>query len=140
MCQIYPIVQGTEQVGTATVRREGLYAYISCHCPLDDKNLYRIEIAQGEDVIDLGTCLKDKDGYRIDTKIPRKKLAETPHFYLIKKGEERDNFYPLIPGSAFAPLHQITKGVLACRDNVIGVLIPRSDQQGNDQNPVHPYK
>ena len=140
MCQTYSIIQGTGQVGVATVHQEGLYAYIRCHCPLKDNNLYRIEIIQDGVVIDLGTCLKDKDGYRINTKIPRKRLAETPRFYLMKKGGEINNFYPLIPGKAFELLHQIRKGVLVCRDNVTGVFIPRSDQQDSDQNPEYLYK
>ena len=118
----YPIVLDDQPIGTASVRREGLYAYIGCHFVLDD-DLYRIQIEQDNGIIDLGTCLKSGDGYRVDTRIPKKALTENLRFFLIRSSGQNGSFYPIVQGSAFCQLNQLTRGVLHRKDGVLGLLI-----------------
>ena len=114
MCDIYPVLLDERQVGSASVCHEGLYACISCQCCVDDQQLYRIQLKQDGGVIDLGTCLRSPDGYRIDTRIPMKMLKGSPEFYIRPKTGQKGKFYPIVPNKAFLQLDLLISGT-SCR-------------------------
>ena len=125
MCDVYPIVFEAQQVGTATIRYEGLYAHLSCRCVADHEAFYRVVTQSSCGKIDLGTCLKDADGYYIACRIPRRLLSGILRFSLIKAPGQKHNFYPIKQGAAFQQLERLTAGVLTCRDGVMGLLISK---------------
>ena len=76
MAETYEIFYDKQCVGTATMKREGLYLCFSCRCRLPDNGLYRIHVTDGDRRGDLGICVPMDDNFGMDKKLPAKGLGE----------------------------------------------------------------
>ena len=81
---IYPIFLGEEQIGTAKVQQQGMYALIRCVCSNGESLKQSIFLGD----VPLGKCVPEGEEYTLFRRIPRKKLPEIMEFRL--RGENGD--------------------------------------------------
>ena len=115
MSETYEITYDAASVGTAQVKKQGLYLLLSCRCSLPDEGLYRIHACYGCDRMDLGICVPMGEVFGMDKKIPLKQIPEgTPSFFLLPKDwkpEEPVEIEPAVPvtDEAEAPITDETE-------------------------------
>ena len=117
----YEILLGDKPVGTAQVRREGLYYRFSCHCKLNEKSVCRVSAGN----VSLGVLVPSEDGFRLDVKLPVKRfLNQSPDFKVMpNRPVVEGRFIPLSPEEPFAYIERLKDGYLARQDGKIGVII-----------------
>ncbi len=113
---IYQVAYRGQTVGTAQVRREGLYCRILCRCRVRDDEIHRL-YADGEKI---GVLMPDRGGLILETRIPAKRLKEYPVFSLDGDG---GTFIPIWSGERFSQLHMLRQGRLAFRDGEPGMVL-----------------
>ena len=112
---IYQVTYNGQTVGTAQVRKEGLYFRISCRCRVRDDAIHRL-YADGEKI---GVLMPDRGGLVLETRIPAKRLKKGCAFSLDQTGGE---FIPIRAGEAFPHLDRLRKGKLTYRAGEPGLL------------------
>ncbi len=76
MCRKYDIDYLGEKVGTASVKKEGLYLSVLCKCSFLKEGIYKIDMVSGGNTVHLGTCIPEGDAYVLQKKVPVKSLTE----------------------------------------------------------------
>ncbi len=110
-----------KSVGKAWIRREGLYWQISCRCQIPKGRVYRL-ITQGQN---LGIPVPQGQEFRLDTRIPAKKLGDITAIFAVPKAEE--SFAPVSADGPFPFLHCLTGARLAERNGTVGILYRSMD-------------
>ena len=72
----YPILQGSESIGTAQIIRQGLYYRFDCHCALTGEVVHRLTVACGGGIHNLGIPVPEGEMFTLRTKLPVKQLGE----------------------------------------------------------------
>lgn len=75
MSETYDITYEGVPVGSAQMKRQGLYYSFSCRCRLPDAGLYRVHVIAGDRREDLGICVPMGDSFGMDKMIPAKYLG-----------------------------------------------------------------
>ena len=73
----YPVFEGTEQIGTLTVRREGLYAVFSASLPLLE-GLQRLWLCGERKSVCLGVLTPRQGMLRLEKRLSRAACAKLP--------------------------------------------------------------
>ena len=76
MCKKYNIYFLDEIVGTASVKKDGLYFLISCKCAFPKEGIYKIDIFSSRPTLHLGTCIPDGDVFTLQKRISAKSIAD----------------------------------------------------------------
>lgn len=103
-----------KKVGTAEVRREGLYCRISCRCRMVDGEIHRLYAGSEK----IGVLIPENGVMTLESKVTAKRLKDGCGFTL---GECRGRFYPICPGEAFGHLDKLRMGCLAFQDGQPGL-------------------
>lgn len=147
MAETYDIICEDEAVGTAKMKRQGLYCSFSCRCRLPQEGLYRIHVICGENREDLGICVPLDNGFGMDKKIPSKRLGDgAVTFELVPKdwqpkkeivpepvavAEEeapepepaQERFIPVSEETPFDHLDKLEHAHMEIRDDTPGIVI-----------------
>ncbi len=119
-----PILLGGQAVGTAEVRREGLYYCFDCQCRLSGEIMYRLTVRCGERTENLGIPVPEGGRFVLRSRIPVKRLGEGT--FLIraepKHAELMGKFVPLSPEEPFRYLRRLQDAFLQVRDGQVGVV------------------
>ena len=133
---MFDILMGTQAVGRAEVKKEGLYYRFSCTCTPPDNGIYRIIVCDGSNTRDIGICRPSGTVARVPIKyLPGDKLT----FTLVPK-DKKEISVPVATGEPFEHLDQLDNAHLQVSDGQPKILIdPAPDQQDSDpsQEPPH---
>lgn len=69
---MFEIRMGDADVGSAAVKRNGLYYHISCTCKPPSKEIHRVIMGNGNVKKDLGICVPAGDVFTLFARIPIK--------------------------------------------------------------------
>ncbi len=116
---------GGQSVGTAQIRREGLYYALDCRCRLSGEIVYRLVARRGERTVNLGIPVPEGNWFVLRTRIPVKRLGEGE---LQIRAEPKNvqwsgKFVPLSPEEPFRYLRRLQGAFLQVRDGQVGVVI-----------------
>ena len=89
MEQIVNVIFQQRCVGTAKIRKLGLYYEFICTCALPKEGIYRLWAKGDTDAVNLGICVPMDESYGIVTRVPIRKLGEGP--ISIELYEKSDN-------------------------------------------------
>ena len=100
----YSVTMGTQIVGTATVRRQGLYSRIVCHCCFDKPRFYHLEMECNGQSRRLGVLIPSGNRYLLETTIPAKYINEDNiRFYIpVLAATEQRQFLSIEQGKLFS--------------------------------------
>lgn len=121
----YPIYLDGRIVGQAAVCREGLYWHFRCQCRRSWEVVSRLYVTDGEKTECLGVPVPEGTVFRLDTRIPQKKLGEEKFRFYVRPDRVQPDaaFSPIRPEEPFAYLARIKDAYLARRDGQIGAMI-----------------
>ena len=122
----YDILLGSERIGQALIEKQGLYCRFSCRCRLSGEVMYCITVILGDRTENLGILVPDGSHFRLDTRVPLKKLGTgTPVFRAVPRhGPLEGKFVPLSPETPFPYLSRLENAHLERRSGQMGVVIP----------------
>lgn len=90
---LYEIIWNKKPVGTAEIKKEGLYYLFSCVCRPEQSGIYRVFVTDGKNEISLGICVPVGDRFEVKKKIPAKILQnQNLLFWLVPDAEEKRRF------------------------------------------------
>ena len=69
---MFDIHTGEVVVGSADVKRKGLYYHITCTCKLPSKEIHRVIMRDGCEQKDLGICVPTGNVFTLSARIPVK--------------------------------------------------------------------
>lgn len=119
------ILLGGKPIGTAGVRREGLYYCFDCRCSLSGEIVYRLVARCGERTAHLGIPVPEGGRFVLRTRIPVKRLGEGPMQLRAepKHGPLEGKFIPLSPEEPFRYLRRLENAFLLVRGGQVGVVL-----------------
>lgn len=126
---MYDILLGGQSIGEASVQRQGLYYCFDCKCKLSGEVVYRLQVRCGENTENLGIPVPQGQWFRLQTRIPVKRLGEGElHFRAVPKHAQLEGkFIPLSPEEPFKYLQRLQNAFLQVRDGKVGVVIHDQD-------------
>ena len=126
----YEIYLGNEAVGQAWVRREGLYYRIRCACRLSGDTLCRVSVRCGQVEENLGIPVPQDGEFRLETRIPVKKLGEGDfRFAVVPRHKPLDGlFVPLCPEEPFRYISRLKHAYLEKSKGQMGIVIKEPDR------------
>ena len=121
----YEVRFGNQTMGTAEIRRQGLYYRISCICRLSGDVVCRLRVTCGNTYQDLGILVPVDGGFGLVTRIPAKRLgAGMPEFTLIpKQAAVSSLFVPVYPEEPFAYIGKLKDAFLVRKGEQLGICI-----------------
>lgn len=124
MVGTYPILLGSEVVGQAEVKKQGLYYLFSCRCQLTGEVIYRIKVICGEHSESLGIPVPEGRQFTLQAKIPASRFGEgEPSFRLVPRHPiVGGSFIPLAPETPFPYLKRLERAYLAKQDGQLGII------------------
>lgn len=128
----YPILQGSESIGSAQIIRQGLYYCFDCHCNLSGEVVHRLIVTCGGNVHSLGILVPEGELFVLRTKLPVKKLGESMPQFRVQPAHKPmgTSFIPISPEEPFTYLSRVKDGFLEIREGVPGIVFPEeTDEQ-----------
>lgn len=121
----YTILLGTQNVGQAQVRRDGLYYDFYCRCRFSGDVIMKIAVSCGEKTEILGTPVPQGKDFVLHKKMPVKYFGEGEFgFRAVPKQAQLDGFFvPIRPEEPFSYLNRLKNARLQRRDGVLGVAL-----------------
>ena len=112
-------------VGTANIKRNGLYYQIHCRCNVPDDRVYRLMAKCDGRSVDLGVCVPFEDGFGVDTMVSVKKIGtDSISFYLTDRKESSDEkFIQIKEGEPFDGTEHLMNSRFEMRGNAPGLVI-----------------
>ncbi len=105
-----------QNIGSAEVKREGLYFRVSCRCRMVDQEIHRLYAGDER----IGVLIPENGVLTLETRVAVKRLKPGCAFTL---GECRGNFFPIRSGEAFEYLDKVRLGRLAFREGEPGLMV-----------------
>ena len=129
MDDFYDIMLADKPIGTASVKREGLYYSFRCHCRLSGDVIYKLVVSCGDKAESLGVCVPRGNSFGLETRLPVKRLGEgSLAFRAVPKHMELEGrFVPIRADEPFAYIDRLHKAHLEIRGNQTGILFPEED-------------
>ena len=125
MDQTHQILFADKPVGTAEVRREGLYYRMRCRCTLSGEVLSRVLVRCGTREESLGILVPQDGKFCLETRIPVKKIGEGKlSFSVAPRHRAMDGkFIPLCPEEPFRYITGLKEAYLEKRNGRIGIVV-----------------
>ena len=100
----YEVRLGNAAAGKVQVERRGLYYRFVCCCRYTSEEVYRLIAFSGEERHTIGVPVPEKDGFRLEKKIPVKQFSgDSIQFFLMPARDDvTGKFVPLSPEEPFA--------------------------------------
>ena len=119
----YDVMLGKEKRGSVTVRAQGLYWHITCHCRLYADVMQELVAITGEREVKLGVLVPEGGSYCLRTRIVKKELPSFDGFCIRPRHRAEEAFYPIRPEEPFRYLHRLEEAYLARRGEEIGLVL-----------------
>ena len=92
MDEIYSVTLEGRQVGSARIRREGLYCRVNCTCEIGEGKVSTLYAAGHGETLRLGIPAPKNGSLCLETKIPAKRFPQKiDEIYLLEKGKEKQS-------------------------------------------------
>ena len=119
----YPVFFENKKIGTAWIRRFGLYYHIGCSCDSDQKGMFKIVVSNNDKIVNLGTCIPKGDRFGLKTQIPVKYLGEGTFSFCAVTGNASEDagFVPVSENEPFDYLVKLNEAYLYEKDGVQGI-------------------
>ena len=119
----FPILYHDSTIGTAHVKKEGLYYCISCTCALPNETMFNVIVSSGDKRENLGLCVPHGGSFGLENRLPIKRLGEgTLYFCAVPKtAQPCGEFVPLDPGKPFVYITELYRAHLIRRNGVLGI-------------------
>lgn len=130
MEMICDILMADKPIGTARIKKEGLYYNIHCTCKLSGAVICRLVACCGSKQQDLGICVPMNGQFGVQTKIPVKRLGEGAMVIRVEPnhGDVSKRFVPIRAEEPFAYIDKLQNAYFAFRNKQPGVILPEEDQ------------
>ena len=133
---MYKIIYNDTVVGTAEVKKEGLYLHFVCKCAPPDKELYRIQVSDGVDNRNLGICVPEGNSFYLNTRVPSKHFANEQLSFRMIPARSDNKVIPVATDVPFEDLEQLKTARFQIENGQPGILIdPVPDQPDSGQSP-----
>ena len=121
----YPVSYRGEKVGTASLRRRGLYYEIDCRCRMAGGEMVQLILIDGKRMEDLGLLIPNNGSLELRKRIPTKQIGEVrPEFCLRCRTGEKAVFFAIDPQRPFPSLHRLTECVFHIKGEEKGIILP----------------
>ncbi len=138
---MYEIIGSDIVVGTAQVKKEGLYYRFICNCTPPDKAIYRIYVSDGVNQWDLGICVPEDDGFVLKTRVPAKFFKIDNFSFSLIPVKSNQTLTPVETDKPFEELEKLKTARFLVENGQPGIVIdPVPNQPGSDQNLECPHK
>lgn len=126
---MYEIFYLDRCVGTANVKKEGMYLVLSCACRPPYDGVFRIMVWDGSRKRDLGICYPTDKNFTLRSRVPMKCLnGDSLRFTLIPNEEENEDDI-VHSGKPFARLDKIDTARLELTNGQVKILIDLTPDQ-----------
>lgn len=131
----YEILLANQPIGTAFVKREGLYYSFRCCCRLSGDVIYKLMVSCGDNKESLGVCVPRGNSFGLETRLPVKRLGEgsMAFFATPRHMELKGRFVPIRAEEPFAYIDRLQTACLEIRDSQVGIVLPE------DELPTHGF-
>lgn len=121
----YPLLLGSETVGTVQIKREGLYLRFCCRCRLPGDVMYKLQVSCGGKEANLGVLAPTGGYFGLNKRVSARHLGQgTPNFSLVRHREHGGGvFVPIYPEEPFAYIHKLENAFLAQQAGQLGIII-----------------
>ena len=116
----YEICCEKHNIGYATVEQYGLYYSVICHIQPREKRMYRVFVQTQGNVIDLGICVPEKNGFCIRTKIRVKDFDTNSAVFSVV--ENRNTSCKIADNEEFPYLYMLRSAHLAETECCVAVF------------------
>ena len=122
----YDVTMGENIVGRAWIEKQGLYLLIQCQCHFAGDEMRRLKVSCGQNEVDLGILVPERDCFVLKCRIPVKRLGKGDcRFLIMRKNRELDGkFIAVYPEEPFAYISRLKQAHMARQDDRIGVILP----------------
>jgi len=119
------ILFGNEPVGTAKIKKEGLYYRFSCSCRFTGRVVFSIFADCGDRHVNLGVCVPKDNAFILEKRIPAKALGDGQiTLYAQPRHAPMDeNFVPIRAEEPFEYIEKLQKSYLCRRGETVGVVL-----------------
>ena len=125
----YIIYENDRPVGTASVKKLGLYYHLDCRCKLVKDVLWRIGVASRSAQIRLGVCVPEEGEFVIRKQIPIKHIGDEPFQFYILTEQGSQNWIPLCQDAPVSNISQWEKAYFERRNGRPGLRFHSSDTE-----------
>ena len=119
---VFDVFYGGQIVGSVTVRKEGLYYLLSCHCKRIE-GILRLVLHRGAERVSVGICAPEGTGIGICRRLPIKLLGMPPWRFALTEGDG-EVFVPLGGTLPTVVLRNLDLASFCTRDGKPGLLFP----------------
>jgi hypothetical protein len=138
---LYDIYKGSNLVGSATVKKEGMYYKLTCVCRPVMDGRYRIKVYYGREVIDLGICVPEGGNYTLVSRILVKKLLQEKITFVLEEDSNNPLRVGIAPEKHFPYLDKLTAARFLYQNGQPVIIIdPNPVRQGSDPSQEHPHR
>ena len=118
------VYMAEDQVGVIQLKTAGLYYEISCMCNFSAQGMYDLWVQTGDGSEKLGLLTPCMAGFRINTRIPAKRLGQgSARFYIVPRNSKGCEQFEVLDHSVpFRHLAELEQGRFARRGVAIGIL------------------
>ncbi|MBR4864184.1 MAG: hypothetical protein IKU07_06370 [Oscillospiraceae bacterium] len=120
--EVFDVFHGGEAVGSVTVKREGLYYLLSCHCKRLE-GVLRLVLHRENGCVSVGICVPEGAGMGICRRVPIKRLGAPPWQFSLTEGN-KEVFVPLEGALPTAALVNLESARFCRREGQPGLLFP----------------
>ncbi len=121
----YDVKLADVTMGSATLKRDGLYWIVQCRCALGGEVMYDLTVSVGDHHEKLGLLIPEDSYHTLTTKVAVKRLGQgKPAFSLLPRhGSVRGQFVAVKPDEPFSYLNRLERAYLAIRDGQPGIVL-----------------
>lgn len=120
----YAVRYNKTDVGEVTVHQEGLYLKFHCLASLPKNDIYRLQLLNGNNFINLGVLLPVNGHFELRKSIPFKTLCDDKFDFEIIADSEEDSFFAVTENQPFLHINRLHLAKFTVQDGIPGVLIP----------------
>jgi len=126
----YDILLADQVIGTAIVKKEGLYYNFFCKCRLSGEVICKLVAYCGDKRQSLGVCVPMNGEFGLVKRLPVKRLGEGELVIRAEPNRPKsaDVFVPIRADEPFAYIDRLEKSYLVYRNNRCGVMVTEEDQ------------
>lgn len=123
-------------VGSADVKRKGLYYHITCTCKPPSKDIHRIIMYSGSVQKDLGICVPSGNAFALSVRIPVKCFQEDKFTFELVRGTKGE--YEIFDNMPFPHLDKLEAARLQYTNGQPRLIIDSAPiPQDSGQIPEH---
>lgn len=125
------ILCGGEPIGTAQVRKEGLYYRVECQCRKETQSILRLAAHCEGGTVMLGVLCPNGDRWTLETKIAAKHFKGRIMQIAVVGQRSNERFVPIYENKPFAYLSEVRYARFAIRSGQLGMIVSETDIQSD---------